>query len=401
MNHEEQKALARQDMAQAAGTVTRWGKVAGHVFISYVREDSDRVDRLQRTLQAAGIPVWRDTVDLWPGEDWRVKIRRAITDSALVFIACFSRASLARGKSYQNEELTLAIEQLRLRNPDDPWLIPVRFDDCDIPDRDIGGGRMLTSIQRADLFGDRFDDGAARLAAAVRRILGQPVQGGRVHSRPKNLQSSRARFDAILIPTCRPVTRLRSCIGLARRTQTPLIVACSRAASQSEVIGMAGSANVEAFAFDLPPGNPLGIGFTTSADKELSAASPGWHSDLSMKRNLGLVLARLLGWTRLMFLDDDIYGVRQHDVAALAAALDDHAVSALIPKQFPDNSVVTHANRLIGERQDVFASGSGMGVRCDRDDLAFFPDIYGHRSRRIPSKHSLITESGIGSYGTT
>jgi hypothetical protein len=146
--------------------------VAGHVFISYVREDSDRVGQLHGALQAAGIPVWRDTADLWPGEDWRLKIRRAITDNALVFIACFSLAALARGKCYQNEELALAIEQLRLRQPDDPWLIPVRLDECDIPDRDIGSGRTLTSLQRADLFGDRFDDGATRLIAAIRRILG-------------------------------------------------------------------------------------------------------------------------------------------------------------------------------------------------------------------------------------
>jgi hypothetical protein len=146
--------------------------LAGHAFISYVREDSRRVDQLQQMLQAAGIPVWRDTADLWPGEDWRAKIRRAITDNALVFIACFSHASLARGRSYQNEELTLAIEQLRLRPPDHPWLIPVRLDDCEIPDRDIGGGRMLTSIQCADLFGERSSKGAARLIEAVKRILG-------------------------------------------------------------------------------------------------------------------------------------------------------------------------------------------------------------------------------------
>jgi hypothetical protein len=154
------------------GQVPHVRDIAGHVFISYVREDSHRVDRLQRTLQAAGIPVWRDTADLWPGEDWRAEIRRAITDNALVFIACFSHASLARGRSYQNEELTLAIEQLRLRRPDDPWLIPVRFDECEIPDRDIGGGRTLTSIQHADLFGDRSDESATRLVVAIRRILG-------------------------------------------------------------------------------------------------------------------------------------------------------------------------------------------------------------------------------------
>jgi hypothetical protein len=125
---------------------------------------------LQNILENAGVRVWRDT-DLWPGEDWRAEIRRAIIDDALVFIACFSRKSLARNKSYQNEELTLAIAEMRLRRPDQRWLIPVRFDDCDIPDLDIGGGRSLSSIQRADLLDNRFDDGAARLTEAILRIL--------------------------------------------------------------------------------------------------------------------------------------------------------------------------------------------------------------------------------------
>jgi hypothetical protein len=145
---------------------------------------------------------------------------------------------------------------------------------------------------------------------------------------------------------------------------------------QDEVIALATQANVEAVAFDLPPGNPLGIDFATSEDEELFAANLGWTWDLSMKRNMGLLLARLLGWTKLMFLDDDIYDVATDDVAALAAALEDHGVSALIPMNFPDNSVACHAHRLGGGKQGVFASASGIGVRCDRDDLAFFPNIY-------------------------
>jgi TIR domain len=160
------------DARQVAEAVIGRSNARGHVFISYVREDAHRVDQLQRALEAAGIPVWRDTADLWPGEDWREKIRSAITDNALVFLACFSHASLARSKSYQNAELTLAIEQMRLRRPGDPWLIPVRFDECHIPDPDIGGGRTLTSIQHADLPSDRFDEGAARLVIAILRILG-------------------------------------------------------------------------------------------------------------------------------------------------------------------------------------------------------------------------------------
>jgi DNA-binding GntR family transcriptional regulator len=144
---------------------------AGHVFISYVRENSRDVDLLQQTLESAGVRVWRDTADLWPGEDWRVKIRQAITADALVFVACFSRASNAREVSYQNEELILAIEQLRRRRPEEPWLIPVRFDDCEIPELDLGAGRTLASIQRADLFGGRYHQDGARLVATVLRIL--------------------------------------------------------------------------------------------------------------------------------------------------------------------------------------------------------------------------------------
>jgi hypothetical protein len=153
--------------------VSQRGEPTGHVFISYVRENWRDVDWLQQRLESAGIRVWRDTADLWPGEEWRARIRHAITDNSLVFVACFSRESVAREKSYQNEELILAVEEMRLRSPDVPWLIPVRLDDCEIPDRSIGGGRTLSSIQRVDMFGAGADDAAMRLVATVLRLLGR------------------------------------------------------------------------------------------------------------------------------------------------------------------------------------------------------------------------------------
>ena len=138
-----------------------------HVFISYVREDSWQAERLQDLLEVAGIPVWRDVRDLWPGQDWRAQIRQAITARTLVFLACFSQASRSRVASYQNEELLVAIDQLRQRRPDDPWLIPVRFDDCQIPDLDIGAGRTLASIHGADLFGEDYEGNARRLISSI------------------------------------------------------------------------------------------------------------------------------------------------------------------------------------------------------------------------------------------
>jgi hypothetical protein len=187
------------------------------------------------------------------------------------------------------------------------------------------------------------------------------------------------RFDAILVSANGPVRDLRSSIGLAHTTSTPLLVMCSRRAQKEEIVAMAAQAGSTVFAVDVPSRFQLpGLSFRTSMDEEIRAASPvlGLPPDDSLKRNLGLLLARMLGWSRLMLLDEDIYGIGAAKVANLAGALDSSNVSALIPRNYPDNSVASHAHRLSGGRQDIFASAGCMGVRCDRDDLAFFPGIY-------------------------
>jgi hypothetical protein len=143
----------------------------GPAFISYVRENSAEVSGLQRRLEAAGVRVWRDTVDLWPGENWREKVRHAIIDDSFVFLACFSTKSVTRTKSYQNEELALAIEQMRLRRPGEIWLIPVRFDDCAIPDINFGPNLSLSSLHYSDLFGAGRETELDKLVTVVRRAL--------------------------------------------------------------------------------------------------------------------------------------------------------------------------------------------------------------------------------------
>ena len=196
---------------------------------------------------------------------------------------------------------------------------------------------------------------------------------------PSDQSIGSARFDAIVVPTNRPVEFLRDSIDLARETAIPLIVVCSKRVTKDQVVDATTREKVDGFAVELlwPPANPLErISFGTSTDEDLLAASFGWTRDLSTKRNLGLVIARMLGWRRLMFLDDDIYDVSKHDVAALAAALDNHNVSVLIPDEYPDNSVACHAYRLGGGHQGKFASAGAMGVRCDRDGVPFFPNIY-------------------------
>lgn len=141
-----------------------------HAFISYVREDSAKVDELEAALEAAGIDVWRDTKNLLPGDEWKLQIKSAIRSGSLAFIACFSSNSVARETSYQNEELVLAVEEFRLRPPGLQWMFPVRFDEVALPAYDLGAGRDLNSLNRTDLFGDGHSVQLIRLVTAISRI---------------------------------------------------------------------------------------------------------------------------------------------------------------------------------------------------------------------------------------
>jgi TIR domain len=163
--------LNPQKQGEAGQITSERTTIAGYAFMSYVRENSAEADRLQEVLEAAGVRVWRDTANLWPGQDWREMVRHAIVKDSLVFLACFSTKGVSRETSYQNEELLLAIEQMRIRRPGQSWLIPIRFDDCAIPDMDLGGGRRLGSIQRVDFSGDHIDVATVRLVNAIHQIL--------------------------------------------------------------------------------------------------------------------------------------------------------------------------------------------------------------------------------------
>ena len=65
-----------------------------------------------------------------------------------------------------NEELTLAIEELRQRPSDRAWFIPVLLSECEVPARGIGAGETLADIQWVELYRD-WEPGIIRIAAAI------------------------------------------------------------------------------------------------------------------------------------------------------------------------------------------------------------------------------------------
>ena len=162
------ETLAGSPMAEPLGDAGQ----EGFAFVSAAAVDAAAADRLRHDLERAGIRVWRGAVDLRPGDYQPAAIRRAIANGALVFLACFSSASLAMLKSAANLELVQATDEQKKRHLDRPWLIPVRFDECDVPGVDLGGGRALVEFTTADLFGADRDSQLDRLIAVLKQILG-------------------------------------------------------------------------------------------------------------------------------------------------------------------------------------------------------------------------------------
>ena len=138
-----------------------------HVFISYVREDSDKVNLLFEDLQSYGIDIWLDRNSITPGVRWKRAIRDAIQNGAF-FIACFSSEYNNKTKSYMNEEIITAIEELRKRSIDNIWFIPVLLDNCDVADYDIGAGETLKSIQHIELF-ENWNEGIKKIVSVVKK----------------------------------------------------------------------------------------------------------------------------------------------------------------------------------------------------------------------------------------
>ena len=148
------------------------------VFISYVKENIELVKSLYQELKSHGIEVWLDRKDLAPGLRWKREIRRAIQHGAF-FIACFSKEYYARDKTYMNEELTIAIDELRQRPVDQAWFIPVKLNECEIPDRDIGGGETLRDLQYVNLNED-WDVNIERIREIVKPAPSETVNADSV-----------------------------------------------------------------------------------------------------------------------------------------------------------------------------------------------------------------------------
>jgi hypothetical protein len=87
------------------------GEVPVHsprLFLSYAREDTDKVTEIYYDLVAAGFSPWLDAIDILPGERWEMSIRKAI-ESADFFIVFMSEKSISK-RGFVQKEIQMGLE---------------------------------------------------------------------------------------------------------------------------------------------------------------------------------------------------------------------------------------------------------------------------------------------------
>jgi len=186
-------------------------------------------------------------------------------------------------------------------------------------------------------------------------------------------------LDAIIVPASRPARNLEQAITLARATSSELLILCSRQVQPAEVQQLLAERSFDnAIVVNLPDGyrhELLDFPALASIERDLPKACFSYSTDLSTKRNVGLILARMLGWQRIFFLDDDIRDITYPDLQSTVSMLGSFPAVGMRVTDYPDNSVVCHAHRVTGASQDVFVTGAALAVDCHAD-IGFFPDVY-------------------------
>jgi hypothetical protein len=202
----------------------------------------------------------------------------------------------------------------------------------------------------------------------------------------------RPAIDAIIVPTIRPARQLHVAAELAIQAQCQLISFHTKSFPDglASVLGR------------LAPGTATALALRSDARHRLlqlgtdipQSLVPPPALDISTKRNLGLLIGRACGWTRMLFLDDDVCSLDAEKLKKASALLTKYPVVGLQVKTYPDASVVGHARRKTGYSQEPFISGGALLVDPQRLD-SFFPPVY-HEDWLCVINHLRRGEVAIG-----
>jgi hypothetical protein len=191
-----------------------------------------------------------------------------------------------------------------------------------------------------------------------------------------NTETPRPVIDAILVPTIRSAEQLRSAVKIAAKSGSHLVTLHTDRfpSGLDSVLGELGRGTFTALALRSAAGHPL---LDLAANLPQTLYSPSAR-DISRKRNLGLLIGRVCGWSRMLLLDDDIQWLNIEKLRAAASVLrgDKYPVVGIqVTDKYPDASVIGHARRMVNYKYKPFISGGSLLINPQRLN-GFFPAVY-------------------------
>ena len=115
-------------------------------FLCYAKENSIAVREFRERMKAeAWIDPWFDEEDILPGQMWEERVTEAVHNSHAVIV--FLSSIAVRTEGFFQKELKLALDAAAEKPDGTIFIIPIRLDACDVPER-------LMPYQYVDYFGD-------------------------------------------------------------------------------------------------------------------------------------------------------------------------------------------------------------------------------------------------------
>jgi uncharacterized protein (TIGR02145 family) len=130
------------------------------IFLCHASEDGSHVEMIHQKLKSARLNPWIDKKDLPPARDWDAEIKKTLAAARLILI--FLSKHLISKSGYVQREIEIALDTLRQMPPDSTFIIPVRLDECVIPE-------SLNRLAHFDLFKETDFD---KLAEHIKTVLG-------------------------------------------------------------------------------------------------------------------------------------------------------------------------------------------------------------------------------------
>ncbi len=131
----------------------------GRIFLCHSAGDNVEVRNLYQRLRDDGFFPWLDQEDLLPGQEWSQEIPKAVRLSVVVLVCLSQKSRYETG--YVQKEIKHALDVADEQPEGGIFLIPVRLENCDVPER-------LRRWQGVDLFEKRGYD---KLVEAIRTRL--------------------------------------------------------------------------------------------------------------------------------------------------------------------------------------------------------------------------------------